>query len=326
MSAAAAPPPIPGEHIDPPPPSTDKLLHTIEDRSGAAGSGFRAFTRFTHARASLLAAGTTYYIFLAMFALLAVAFGATLLIGSEAITEAVNEAVNSAFPNLTGDQGVNAQSLEEFAKNASIVGLLVLLYSGSGAMVAASDSLHQIYGAPKDGRNFVVARLRLLAWMLLLAPLILMSFAASVLVSAFAQPILDWLGSTSTAGQVLLRVGTSAVSLAIGFLVVYLMLGHLGGIRPPRSARIIGAIVGAIGIEILKGVMGSIVAWSVAKPQYGAFAVPITVLLVLYLLTVVTYVAAALTAGLAEKSDAPVADLDAEQAAREGPDATAADS
>jgi membrane protein len=319
MSTAAAPPPIPGEHIDPPPPSTEKLLHTIEDRSGVAGSGFRAFTRFTNARASLLAAGTTYYIFLAMFALLAVAFGVTLLIGSEAITDAVNDAVNSALPNLTGDEGVNSQSLQEFAKNASLAGLLVLLYSGSGAMVAASDSLHQIYGAPKDGRNFVVARLRLLGWMVLLAPLILMSFAASVVVSAFAQPILDWLASTSTAGQMLLRVGTTAVSFAIGFLVVYLMLGHLGGIRPPRRPRVIGALVAAVGVEILKTVMGSIVAWSVAKPQYGAFAVPITVLLVLYLLTMVTYVSAALTAGLAEKSDATVPDLEAELAAQEGP-------
>jgi uncharacterized BrkB/YihY/UPF0761 family membrane protein len=62
--------------------------------------------------------------------------------------------------------------------------------------------------------------------------------------------------------------------------------------------------VGAIGIEILKSVMSSIVSWSVSKPQYGAFAVPITVLLVLYLLTLVTYVAASLTAGVAETDGA----------------------
>ena len=47
--------------------------------------------------------------------------------------------------------------------------------------------------------------------------------------------------------------------------------------------------------------MGLIVAWSIAKPQYGAFALPITTLLVLYLLTTVTYGSAALAAGLAEK-------------------------
>lgn len=279
------------------------LQRKIDDRSEAAGAGFRAFVRFGHARATLLAAGTTYYIFLAMFALIAVAFGVAALIGSAAVSEAVNKALESAFPNLSSS-GVDAQTLQEFGRGATIFGLLVLLYSGSSAMVATSDSVHLIYGAPKDGRNFALARIRLLAWMIVIAPLILISFSASLLVAAFAKPLLDWLGSTSTAGELLLRVGSTLVSLVIGFVVVYLILGHLGGIRPSRRALLTGATVGAVGIEILKSVMASIVAWSVAKPQYGAFAVPITVLFVLYLLTVVTYVAASLTAGVAEAAGA----------------------
>ncbi len=83
MSVSAAPSPIPGEHIDPAPKQTERTLRKLERRSEAAGSGFRAFTRFTEAKASLLAAGTTYFIFLALFALIALVFGVTALIGSE---------------------------------------------------------------------------------------------------------------------------------------------------------------------------------------------------------------------------------------------------
>ena len=49
------------------------------------------------------------------------------------------------------------------------------------------------------------------------------------------------------------------------------------------------------------------------RDRYGAFAAPITVLLILYLLTIVTYGAASLTAGLAEKTDAAVTAPGADQ-------------
>ena len=41
MTDQAVPAAIPGERIDPLPKSQDKALHAIEDRSHAAGTGFR---------------------------------------------------------------------------------------------------------------------------------------------------------------------------------------------------------------------------------------------------------------------------------------------
>lgn len=301
MTDQAVPAAIPGERIDPLPKSQDKALHAIEDRSHAAGTGFRAFTRFTEAKASLLAAGTTYYLFLSLFALIAAAFGITFALGADSMADTINEALASAFPNLTGEQGINPATLQSVGKAAGIIGVLVLLYSSSGAMVAASASLHQIYGAAKDGRNFVLARVRLIGWLLLLAPIALISFAPGVLVADWTQPLRESIGATGAVGTVVLWVVTTAASWLLDFLVLLLLLTHLGGIRPQRRAVVIASAVGAVGIEILKSAMGLIVAWSIAKPQYGAFALPITTLLVLYLLTTVTYGSAALAAGLAEK-------------------------
>ncbi len=57
--------------------------------------------------------------------------------------------------------------------------------------------------------------------------------------------------------------------------------------------------MGAVGIEILKYLLSFIIAWSVSKPQYGAFAAPIAMLLVLYLESLMLYTAASITAGMA---------------------------
>jgi uncharacterized BrkB/YihY/UPF0761 family membrane protein len=60
--------------------------------------------------------------------------------------------------------------------------------------------------------------------------------------------------------------------------------------------------VGAVAIEILKSAMGLLIGFSIDKPQYGALAVPIGMLLVLYLQTVALYAAAALAGGVAERA------------------------
>lgn len=302
MSTLAAPPPIPGRSIDPPPKGNARAIRAIDDRSRAAGIGFRAFLRYMGARASLLAAGTTYYLFLAFFALVALAFGVAALIGSQRLTETITQAIETAFPGMVGGSGLDDQ-LRSFGSASSIIGLLVLLYSGAGAMTAASNSIHLIYGAPPDPRNIVWAKARLIGWMLIIAPLILLSFAPSLLVTSLAQPILDAIGLPEGIGQTLLIALSLVVSVGLNFLVMYWLLGSMGGIRPRRSARVIGASVGAVGVELLKYLMASIVAWAVARPQYGAFAVPIAALFVLYLLTVTLYASASLVAGIAEKDE-----------------------
>jgi uncharacterized BrkB/YihY/UPF0761 family membrane protein len=231
--------------------------------------------------------------------MLVFAFGLAALIGGEELANTVTESVSNAFPGLIGDEGVSPETLAQVGQTTSLIGLIVFLYSGSGAMVALSSSMHQIYGAPKDPRNFVVARGRLLAWMLLLAPLIALSFVPSVLISNFLGPVEEALNLTGSIWSTLLVMLTGLVSISINALVVWLILGHMGGIKPARTPRLVGTAVGAIAIEILKYLLGFIIAWSVSKPQYGAFAAPIAMLLVLYLESLVLYTAASLTAGMA---------------------------
>ena len=312
MTTAGAPPPIPGEVIDPPPKELPDKLQELDEKEGAAstalGGGARAHLRFSNARASLLAAGTTYYLFLAVFSLIAFAYGVVAIVGADQFAKWLTEAITEAFPGLLGDNGLDPQRLKAVGRATSIVGLLFLLYSGTGGMAAASDSLHLIYGMPRDPRSFFKARARLLAWLVLIGSMIVLSFVASTVFISYTRPILDAIGLDSTPGRIGLRIVGILLTLALDFLIVYLLLGVLGGIRPPRRPRMIGAAVGAVAIEILKALMAVLIGFSVDKPQYGALAAPIGMLFVLYLQTTALYWSAALTGGIAEK-DVPLEEL-----------------
>ena len=166
-------------------------------------------------------------------------------------------------------------------------------------MVAASNSLHLIYGAPPDPRNFVTARVRLLGWLLIIAPLILLSFGIPNVIAAVERSA-DGFASTGIP-TIVWTVGGILVTLLIDFAIMYLLLGVLGGIRPERRARGVGATVGAISVSVLKSLLAVIIGWSIAKPEYGAFAAPIAVLLILYLLTLALYASASITAGVADR-------------------------
>lgn len=311
MAAISAPPPIPGDPIDPPAkeiPDVVERLEADESAKGVAfGVAYRSLNRFNHARSTLLAAGTTYYLFLALFSLLALGYGITALFGAEDVAAWMTEALSEAFPGLLGEEGIDPAELRAVGQAASIVGLASMLYAGGGAMAAMSNSLHLVYGAPPDPRNFFVARGRLLAWLVLLGPLIGASFVAGSLLSGFAGNARAQLGLDAGTGLFveLLAIG---VTLLIDFAVVYVVLRRFGGIRPPRRPAVIASAAGALAIQLLRIPMALVLQLSVDKPQYGAFAAPIGVLLVLYLNTLVVYAVGALCAGIAER-EVPLEDI-----------------
>ena len=309
----SVPPPIPGTSTDPDPKSAPGRILTLDERDGVLGEGvgvgYRAFNRFSHSRASLLAAGTTYYIFFAMFSIVALAYGIAAAIGADQISDWVTEALDDAFPGLLGEEGIDPEQLRSVGQATSIVGILGLLYGGAGSVVAARRALHLIYGAPKDPRNFVVARVRALGWLFVLGPLILLSFVASTVLATLSNETLEFLGLDWRTPHLLLALASVALTLAVNFAIVFLLITYLGGVKPSLRSRVIGAAVGAVVIEVLKWAMALILRFSVDKPQYGALAAPIGILLVLYLQCTALYASAALTAGVAEK-DIPLEELE----------------
>lgn len=314
MAITTSPPPIHGEPIDPAPKPTPKAVRRFEQRDDAigtlVGAGYRSYLRFSHANATLLAAGTTYYMFLAMFSIIAFGYGVTAWLGADQIAEYLTEAIGEAFPGLLGDEGIDPATLRAVGQTAGIIGLLGLLYGGGGSVIAAKKSLHLLYGAPKDARNFVVARIIALLWLLAIGPMILVSFVASSFTSDLSNRLFEALNISWEAPR-LLGVAAVVLTLGLNFAIIYLLLGNLGGIRPPRRARVIGAAVGAVITELLKSAMALLVGFTIDQPEYGALAAPIGILFVLFLLSMALYGSAALTAGVTDK-DVPLELLEAD--------------
>lgn len=314
MSSSTMLPPIPGDPIDPPPKETPDRIKKLDRGTGklstTVGVGYRAFQRFSQNKASLLAAGTTYYLFLAMFSVIAFAYGLAAVVGADDLATYLTDAINEAFPGLLGESGLNPAQLRSIGQATSVVGLLALLYAGTGAVAAAINSVHLIYGAPPDARNLFLAKVRQLGWLALLGTLILVSYAATSITSSASAKVLDAFGVSWSGGGPALQAGAVLLTLVVNFAITYLVLSHFGGIRPPRNALLVAAGVGAAVFEVLKFLMGLIISFTVDKPQYAAIAAPIGILLVLFLQSLTLYALASLAAGIADK-DVPLESIEA---------------
>jgi membrane protein len=297
--------PIPGELVDPPVKELPERVRLLQARDDAVGAGLtigmRTTFRFTYSRATLLAAGTTYYLFLALFSILTLAYGVTAALGADRLSSYITEALSQAFPGLVGGGAViDPDQLRSVAQTTTIVSLVGLLYGATGAVLAASRSVHAIYGAPNNPRNIVWLRVWAFGWFLVLAPLVLLSFVTTSLTASFSGRLMGALGLEWEGSTLVLTVTAAVLTMVLNFLVVYVVLGRLGGIRPARRPRLAGAAVGSVVIEVLKQAMALLVGLVITKPQYGALAAPIGIMFVLYLQSSALYGVASLTAALAE--------------------------
>jgi membrane protein len=200
-----------------------------------------------------------------------------------------------------GSAGINPDDLRSIGQTTTIVSAVGLLYGATGAVLAASRSLHAVYGAPENTRNVVWVRVWALGWFLALAPLVLLSFVSASFTANLSDRLLTALGLQWDGPSLLLGALAVVLTMVLNFLVVHLMLGRLGGIRPARTPLLVGAAVGAVVIEVLKQVMALLVSFVIDKPQYGALAAPIGIMFVLFLQSSALYLVASLTAALAER-------------------------
>lgn len=296
--------PIPGKLVDPPAKDLPARVRLLQSRADPVGTvfrvGMRTLTRFTQSRATLLAAGTTYYLFLALFSVLTLAYGLTAALGAEQLSNYITEAMSAAFPGLLGGTGIDPDQLRSIAQTTSIISAVGLLYGATGTVLAASRSIHAVYGAAENTRNFIRVRVWALGWFLVLAPLVLLSFVSATFTADLLGRLLDALGRPWGGPTPLLGAVAFLMTMMLNFLVIHLMLGRLGGIRPPRAPRLAGAAVGAVAIEVLKQLMALLVSFVIDRPQYGALAAPIGIMFVLYLQSSALYAVASLTAALAE--------------------------
>ncbi|MFD3329444.1 YihY/virulence factor BrkB family protein [Streptomyces sp. NPDC058701] len=240
---------------------------------------WRSYERLDRVHWTRLAAAITFLSFLALFPLITVAaaVGAALLSKEQLATLQKNLA--EQVPGIS-DQ----LDLDALVANAGTIGLVagaILLFTGIGWVGAMRDCLRAVWDKDDEDEGNPFARKGKDALVLLgLGGVGLASAAASTLGSSAVGKSAEWLGiPRDGAGGALLRSGAFLVGVLAAFLLLLYVLTLLPGVEPPRGRLIQAALIGAVGFELLKLLLSGYMRGVAAKSMYGAFGVPIALLL-----------------------------------------------
>ena len=240
----------------------------------------RAYERYSEQHGDRLAAGLTFYAFLAFFPLTALAFalvGYAVAVNPHA-RELVTEAIRQILPGLA-DQ-LHVDQIAQAKTGAGAIGLIGLLWGGLGWIGALRESLRTIWQVdPGGGGNFFMKKV----WDLIVLVLLGLSLLASVIVTSFAtsatQVILSWLGLADVAGAgTMIRLLSITTAILADMVIFFVMFSRLSGTRASWHRLVKGTLFGAIGLEVLKLVGTYLVGHTTRNPVYASFAVLIGVL------------------------------------------------
>ncbi|UUN28738.1 YihY/virulence factor BrkB family protein [Streptomyces sp. FIT100] len=240
---------------------------------------WRSYETLERARWTRLAAAITFISFLSFFPLITVAaaIGAALL--SQEQLRKLEDKLAEQVPGIS-DQ-LNITGLVDNAGTVGIIAGALLLLTGISWIGSMRECLRVVWGLDdQEEGNPIVRKGKDTIVLLGLGAVALASFAASSLGSTAVGWSADRLGiDRGGAGGVLLQTAAIAVAVLADFLMLLYVLTLLPGVKPPRGRLIVAALLGAVGFELLKLLLSGYISGVAAKSMYGAFGVPIALLL-----------------------------------------------
>ncbi|WTO35497.1 YihY/virulence factor BrkB family protein [Streptomyces achromogenes] len=239
---------------------------------------WRCYERLDRVKWARLAAAMTFVSFVALFPLLTVAAAVTAATLSPARQKTVEQRIADQFPGLS--EQLDLTSLVQNAGTVGVIAGAVLLFTGIGWVGQVRDCLRAVWELPDQGENPVLAKVKDTVILLGLGGALLVTLAASTLASAAVGLVSRQFGLDEHGwGTALLQVTAFVVAVLADFLVLLYVLTLLPGVEPPRRRLLVAALLGAVGFELLKLLLSGYVQGVAAKSVYGAFGVPVALLL-----------------------------------------------
>lgn len=239
---------------------------------------WRSYERLDRVKWTRLAAAMTFVSFVALFPLLtlAAALGAATLSAKQQRT--LENKITDQFPGL-GEQ----LHISSLAQNAGTVGLIagvVLLFTGMGWVGQMRDCLRAVWELPDAEENPILNKLKDGGILIGLGGAVLVTLAVSTVASAAVGWLTRQIGLSQHGwGSVVLQIVAFLVAVAADFLVLLYVLTLLPGVEPPRRRLLVAALIGAVGFELLKLLLSGYIQGVATKSMYGAFGVPVALLL-----------------------------------------------
>ncbi|TDT37613.1 membrane protein [Streptomyces sp. BK208] len=239
---------------------------------------WRSYERLDRVKWTRLAAAMTFTSFVALFPLLSLAAAVAAATLTKDQQDKLQDKLADQIPGIS-DQ-LNIQGLVDNAGTVGVISALLLLFTGMGWVEATRDCLRAVWELPDEEDNPILHRVKDGGVLLGLGGALLITVGISTVASALVGWIIRTLGlAEGGLGGVLLYVAAFAVAVLADFLLLLYVLTLLPGVQPERRRLVVAALTGAIGFELLKLLLSGYIQGVAAKSMYGAFGVPVALLL-----------------------------------------------
>lgn len=239
---------------------------------------WRSYERLDRVTWTRLAAAMTFISFLALFPLITVAAAVAAATLGKDRQQDLEDRLAEQVPGIS-DQ-LDIAGLVDNAGTVGIIAGALLLLTGIGWVGEMRGCLRAVWEKPEPDENPVLAKAKDTGVLVGLGGAVLVSLAASTAASWAVGGFADQLGIDRDGwGGILLRGAAFAVAVLSGFLLLLYVLTLLPGVQPPRRRLVVAALIGAVGFELLKLLLSGYMQGIASKSMYGAFGVPIALLL-----------------------------------------------
>lgn len=254
----------------------------------------RAYRHFSARNGPTVAAAVTYFAFLSLFPLLALAF-ATVGFVAQQIPEAqrvLDAVLQSLLPGMVGNEPdqVPLTLIRNAAGAAAGIGVVTMLYAGLNWISEMRDAVARMFDvessrSPSFGREKVVAavsaRARDAVALLAIGLILLASVGISAGLLSFLRHLGKFVGVDDDLGFVM-PILLVAAGIATGTILFFAMFKLLAAPAVADRALWSGALVGAVGFELLKQASTWLLATTTQQPAFQAFGIALILLVWIY--------------------------------------------
>ncbi|MBK7621237.1 MAG: YihY/virulence factor BrkB family protein [Kineosporiaceae bacterium] len=225
-----------------------------------ATRALRAWNRYGVRRGNVLASGIAYVAFFSLFPALAIGFTVLgLVVGGRRdlqrqVADYVNDTIGTTVIGVRDGEGV--VSIDRLVAGdlltvTGAVAAVVMLLSGLGWVDAVRQGIRAMFDLHDEG-NPLLRKLFDIVVLAVVGIGVLLSVAASLLLSAAGGAALGWLGVDDGVASLLLQIAVDLVLVGVDILLFLMFFRLLARVHRPVRELLGAAFIGAVGLLALK--------------------------------------------------------------------------
>ncbi|MEV6413365.1 YihY/virulence factor BrkB family protein [Kribbella sp. NPDC051718] len=256
---------------------------------------WRAWKRYGDRRGNRLAGATSFFGFLSMFPLIVLAAAVTGKFLSQSAVGDLKDAIRTNLPGI-GDQ----IDLDALIRNAGTIGLIsgaTLLVTGLGWIDSLRASIRSMHELDDQPGNAITLKGEDLVALIGLGLIGLIATGASSVLTGLSERLVGWMGADGTwFASWGLELFSDVVGVAAGAVLFLYLETALPRILLPRKVGLIAALAGGVVFFLAQKLGSSYVQHVIGNnAAYGTLALPLALLVWIYLMTRVIMLIAAWT-------------------------------